>query len=150
MKILNKYTFLFLGIVLLGVLILFAIIPNFETQEFNPDYVENVSENRSTDTTINSNNQNTLEENLDSPTPIITETEKSEIEKLLINNEASIDINGYKSYLLIGSDERDENSSASRGFIEGKRADVIIIGLINETTENHYLLSIPRDTLILN
>ena len=150
MKILNKYTYLFLGIVLLGILILFAIIPNFETQEFNPDKVQNVSENLSTNTTINSNNENTLEENLDSTTPVISEAEKSEIEKLLINNEASIDINGYKSYLLIGSDERDENSSASRGFIEGKRADVIIIGLINETTDNHYLLSIPRDTLIMN
>ena len=150
MKILNKYTYLFLGIVLLGVLILFAIIPNFETQEFNPDKVQNVKENLSTNTTINSNSQNTLEENLDSTTPVITEAEKSEIEKLLINNEASIDINGYKSYLLIGSDERDENSSASRGFVEGERADVIIIGLINETTDNHYLLSIPRDTLIMN
>ena len=150
MKILNKYTYLFLGIVLLGIVILFAIIPNFETQEFNPDKVQNVSENLSTNTTINSNNQNTLEGNLDSTTPVITEAEKSEIEKLLINNEASIDINGFKSYLLIGSDERDENSSASRGFVEGKRADVIIIGLINETTDNHYLLSIPRDTLIMN
>ena len=47
-------------------------------------------------------------------------------------------------------DERNENSSASRGFVEGKRADVIIIGLINETNDNHYLLSIPRDTLIMN
>jgi LCP family protein required for cell wall assembly len=51
---------------------------------------------------------------------------------------------------LIGSDERDENSSESRGFVEGQRADVIIIGLIDETEGNHYLLSIPRDTLILN
>ena len=88
MKILNKYTYLFLGIVVLGVVILFTIIPNFETQEFNPDKVQNVSENLSTDTTINSNSQNTLEENLDSTTPVISEAEKSEIEKLLINNEA--------------------------------------------------------------
>ena len=56
----------------------------------------------------------------------------------------------YKTYLLIGSDERDENSSASRGFVEGQRADVIIVGLIDEDSDNHYLLSIPRDTLIVN
>ena len=87
MKILNKYTYLFLGIVLLGVVILFTIIPNFETQEFNPDKVQNISENLSTNTTINSNNQNKLEGNLNSPNPIITGAEKSEIEKLLINNE---------------------------------------------------------------
>ena len=148
MKILNKYTYLFLGIILLGILILFAIIPNFEKQEFNPDKVQNVSENLSANTTINSNNQNTSEGNMDSTTPVITEKEKSEIEKLLINNEAFININGFKSYLLIGTDERDENSSASRGFVEGKRADVIIVGLINETTDNHYLLSIPRLSLI--
>ena len=48
MKILNKYTYLFLGIVLLGIVILFAIIPNFETQEFNPDKVQNISENLTT------------------------------------------------------------------------------------------------------
>ena len=93
MKILNKYTYLFLGIILLGILILFAIIPNFETQEFNPDKVQNVSENLSANTTINSNNQNTSEGNMDSTTPVITEKEKSEIEKLLINNEAFININ---------------------------------------------------------
>ena len=153
MKILNRYTYLFLGIVLLGVLILFAIIPNFETQEFNPDKVQNFTENLSTDTTINSNKENILEGNLDLPPPEQTDPideELEEFEELLINNEAFIDISGFKSYLLIGSDERNENSSASRGFVEGKRADVIIIGLINETNDNHYLLSIPRDTLIMN
>ena len=150
MKILNKYTYLFLGIVMTGVLILYAIVPNFETQEFNPDKVEDISENLNTNTTINTNDENLLDESIDLPAPIVTGAEKSEIEKLLINNKATLDINGYNSYLLIGSDERDENSSASRGFIEGKRADVIIIGLINKTTDNHYLLSIPRDTLIMN
>ena len=39
---------------------------------------------------------------------------------------------------------------ASRGFVEGQRADVIIVGLIDEYSNNHYLLSIPRDTLIVN
>ena len=150
MKILNKYTYLFLGIVFIGILVLFAIIPNFETQEFNPDKVENISENLSTNTTIYTNNENTLDESPSSTTPVIAEVEKSEIEKLLINNKATFDIDGFNTYLLIGSDERDENSSASRGFADGKRADVIILGLINKTTDNHHLLSIPRDTLIIN
>ena len=126
MKILNKYTYLFLGIVFIGILVLFAIIPNFETQEFNPDKVENISENLSTNTTIYTNNENTLDESPSSTTPVIAEVEKSEIEKLLINNKATFDIDGFNTYLLIGSDERDENSSASRGFADGKRADVII------------------------
>jgi LCP family protein required for cell wall assembly len=150
MKTLNKYTYLFLGIMLLGLFILFAIVPNFETQEFNPDKVQDISENLGTNTTIYTNDENTLEESPDTTTPFITDPEKSDIEKLLINNKAAFDINGFNSYLLIGSDERDENSSSSRGFADGKRADVIIIGLISKTTDNHYLLSIPRDTLIMN
>lgn len=148
MKILNKYTYLFLILVLSAVIVIFAILPRFEKQEFNPDKVSNVSEGAVPTTTIASGN-NFEEENVEI-TPEIIDIEKSEIEKLLINNIATKDIDGYKSYLLIGSDERDENSSESRGFVEGQRADVIIVGLIDNTGNNNYLLSIPRDTLIIN
>ena len=37
-----------------------------------------------------------------------------------------------------------------RDSIDGKRADVIILGIINEENSNQYLLSIPRDLLIRN
>ena len=148
MKILNKYTYLFLILVLSAVIVIFAILPRFEKQEFNPDKISNISEGAVPTTTIASDN-NFEEENVEI-TPEIIDIEKSEIEKLLINNIATKVIDGYKSYLLIGSDERDENSSESRGFVDGQRADVIIVGLIDDTGNNNYLLSIPRDTLIIN
>ena len=149
MKALNKYTYLFIGLLVTAVLIVFTIIPRFEKQAFDPERVENISEGLTPTTSLLI--EENIEENETKPLkPEIIQIEKSEIEKLFINNNAKRDIEGYKSYLLIGSDERDENSSESRGFVEGQRADVIIIGLIDETESNHYLLSIPRDTLILN
>ena len=149
MKTLNKYTYLFIGLLVTAVLVIFAIVPRFEKQAFDPDRVENISQGL-TPTTSPLNEAN-IEENETKPLePEIIEIEKSEIEKLLLNNHAKNVIEGYKAYLLIGSDERDKNSSEERGFAEGQRADVIIIGLIDETENNHYLLSIPRDTLIVN
>lgn len=150
MKILNKYTYLLLGLIISAVLVLFAILPSFETQEFNPDKFENVSEGITSTTNPFTNDETSEENNISPPIPEITESEKSEIEKLLVNNKANIDIDGFNTYLLIGSDERNEDSSASRGSVDGQRADVIIVGLINKVTSNHFLLSIPRDTLIVN
>ena len=150
MNILNKYTYLLLGILFLAALVIFTILPSFETQEFNPDRVENLSEVTTNTTKPIESNETSEENNTTKPIPEITESEQSEIEKLLVHNKAKSDINGFKAYLLIGSDERDDNSSASRGFVEGQRADVIIVGLINEVTSNHFLLSVPRDTLIVN
>ena len=149
MKTLNKYTYLFIGVLVTAVLVVFAIVPRFEKQAFDPDRVENISQGL-TPTTSPLNEEN-IEENETKPLePEIIQIEKSEIEKLLLNNRAKNVIEGYKAYLLIGSDERDKNSSEARGFVEGQRADVIIIGLIDETESKHYLLSIPRDTLIVN
>ncbi|MCH1416338.1 MAG: LCP family protein [Gammaproteobacteria bacterium] len=128
-----------------------AIIPRFETQEFDPDRIEEISEGVTTTTQSSGTSENNNQSNNSpSTTSEISEIEKTEIEKLLINNNADLIIDTYKTYLLIGSDERSDNSSASRGFIEGQRADVIIIGLIDDNSNNHHLLSIPRDTLIIN
>ena len=151
MKILNKYTYLLIGILGLISIVLLAVMPRFETQEFDPDRIEEISEGVTTTTqsseTSETNNQ---ENNSPSTTSEISEIEKTEIEKLLINNNADLIIDNYKTYLLIGSDERSDNSSVSRGFVEGQRADVIIIGLIDDNSNNHHLLSIPRDILIIN
>ena len=149
MKTLNKYTYLFIGLLVTAVLVIFAIIPRFEKQAFDPDRVENISQGL-TPTTSPLNEANTDGNETKPLAPEIIQIEKSEIEKLLLNNHAKNVIEGYKAYLLIGSDERDKNSSEARGFVEGQRADVIIIGLIDETESKHYLLSIPRDTLIVN
>ena len=43
MKILNKYTYLFVGLIASASLILLIVLPRFETQEFNPERVENIS-----------------------------------------------------------------------------------------------------------
>ena len=151
MKILNKYTYLLIGILILISIVVSAIIPRFETQEFDPDRIEEISEGVTTTTQSSGTSENNNQSNNSpSTTSEISEIEKTEIEKLLINNNADLIIDNYKTYLLIGSDERSDNSSASRGFVEGQRADVIIIGLIDDNSNNHHLLSIPRDTLIIN
>ncbi len=36
------------------------------------------------------------------------------------------------AYLIIGSDERSLNSSSARGYVQGSRADVILLGILNE------------------
>ena len=151
MKILNKYTYLFIGVLLTSALVVLTIIPRFETQEFNPQRVEDISQGLTTTTssaseTLDSNSENQTTSTL----PEINESEQSEIEKLLVNNVATAKIANYKSYLLIGSDERSQDSSSSRGFVDGQRSDVIIVGLIDEISNNHYLLSIPRDILVVN
>jgi len=151
MKILNKYTYLFVGVLLTSALVVLTIIPRFETQEFNPQRVEDISQGLTTTTssaseTLDSNTENQTTSTL----PEINESEQSEIEKLLVNNAATAKIANYKSYLLIGSDERSQDSSSSRGFVDGQRSDVIIVGLIDEISNNHYLLSIPRDILVVN
>lgn len=151
MKILNKYTYLFVGVLLTSALVVLTIIPRFETQEFDPQRVEDISQGLTTTTssaseTLDSNSENQTTSTL----PEINESEQSEIEKLLVNNVATAKIANYKSYLLIGSDERSQDSSSSRGFVDGQRSDVIIVGLIDEISNNHYLLSIPRDILVIN
>ena len=151
MKILNKYTYLFIGVLLTSAIVVLTIIPRFETQEFNPQRVEDISQGLTTTTssaseTLDSNSENQTTSTL----PEINESEQSEIEKLLVNNVATAKIANYKSYLLIGSDERSQDSSSSRGFVDGQRSDVIIVGLIDEISNNHYLLSIPRDILVVN
>jgi len=150
MKLLNKYTYLFIGILALVLIAVFTIIPRFQTQEFDPDRVVEISEGVTTTTATQSPENNNQTNQTPPTTSEISEIEKTEIEKLLLNNKAEFKIDNYKTYLLIGSDERDENSSASRGFVDGQRADVIIIGLINNSSNDHHLLSIPRDTLIIN
>lgn len=151
MKILNKYTYLFIGVLLTSAIVVLTIIPRFETQEFNPQRVEDISQGLTTTTSSASETLDSITENQTTSTlPEINESEQSEIEKLLVNNVATAKIANYKSYLLIGSDERSQDSSSSRGFVDGQRSDVIIVGLIDEISNNHYLLSIPRDILVVN
>lgn len=140
-------------LVTVAVLVFIFLVPNFEREEFDKDKVEDISQGITTTSEVqqdsnndeinDNNSQNQIEE------LIISENEKSEIEKLLINNEGDLNLD-ISAYLIIGSDERSLNSSADRGYVQGSRADVILLGVINEDSKNNHLISIPRDLLIIN
>ena len=143
----NRYIILFVILTMVGVSA-FMLFPNFQTQEFNQNVVENIMDGVTT-TSIgensDSNNSNNKEENTVTEIPIKNDPE---IENLLNLNQ-TLDIkDNITSYLLIGSDKRSDESED--GYIEGQRADVIILGFFNETLNKNALISIPRDTLVTN
>ena len=146
---------LILGGVLISIsaLVFIFLVPNFEREEFDKDKIENISQGitttsidqqESSNEQSNEDNSNNEKNELD-----ITDSEKSEIEKLLINNKSEFNLD-LNAYLIIGSDERSLSSSESRGFVQGSRADVILLGILNNNSKNNHLISIPRDLLIIN
>ena len=153
MKLLNKYTYLFLGILIVSVTVILNFIPNLETEEFDQAVIDNIIEGVTTTTVVTSGNDN-LNENIQSSEEfdqlVLSEEQISDIDKILTNNNFDDVINDFDTYLLIGSDERSEEIALTRGQITGKRADVIILGLVNKNTQQITLLSIPRDLLIKN
>ena len=140
-------------LVIVAALVFIFLVPNFEREEFDIDKIENISQGITTTSEVQqeSNNDETNDNNLQNQDEglVITENEKSEIEKLLINNEGDLNLD-ISAYLIIGSDERSLNSSAARGFVQGSRADVILLGILNDDSKNNHLISIPRDLLIIN
>ena len=128
MKILNKYTYLFLGILLVSAIVILNFIPNLETEEFDQEVIDDIIEGVTTTTLPSSNNN--LNENIESSEQfdqlVLTEEQISDIDKILTNNNFDDVINDFDTYLLIGSDERSEEIALTRGQITGKRADVII------------------------
>lgn len=136
-------------ILLLSIIVYIFLVPNFETVEFNQEVVDNIAEGITT--TIPGGQNNEIETQDNTEIPIVLEKEDPiVIQDFLLNSFANSDLDNFDTYLLIGSDERNENSSLSRGFVEGARADVIILGLFKKDSDEMYLLSIPRDTLIQN
>ncbi len=126
----------------------YMLFPNFQTQEFDQSVVENimdgvtttsVSENSDSNNTINQEENNVIESPIES---------EPEIENLLNLNQTLVIKDNITSYLLIGSDKRSDKNED--GYIEGQRADVIILGFFNETINKNALISIPRDTLVTN
>ena len=157
MKIFNKYTYLFLGLIVVAAIVILNFIPNLETEEFDQQVIDNIIEGvttttgptqneneevvSSSDATINTEN----EENI-----IITEEDLPKIGDLLKFNEVDKEITNFDAYLLIGSDERSVEIAQTRGSIQGKRADVIILGLVEKSTKEMTIISFPRDLLIQN
>ena len=151
-KYLNKYTYLLIGLIVLIITSIYIIIPNFQTEEFSQEVIENIIEGVTT-TSIQDNEQEIQSE--ESSNPSFEELEISieqtnEITKNFNVFTASEDIKGFDTYLLIGSDERSEEIINTRGKVFGKRADVIILGMVNQTTKETTLLSFPRDLLVVN
>ena len=126
----------------------YMLFPSFQTQEFDQSVVENIMDGvTTTSVSENSDSNNTInqEENTVIEIPIKGEPE---IENLLTLNQTLAIKDNITSYLLIGSDKRSDESED--GYIEGQRADVIILGFFNETINKNALISIPRDTLVTN
>jgi len=149
----KRYIILFAVIFAIGALAYSLLIPSFETTEFDPDVIEDISRGITTTTTTSEVNNNedpqevNNEEVIQEPIEIVDEDTAQQLIKYTV---AETSLEYFTTYLIIGSDERTSNSSASRGYVDGKRADVIILGIINEENSNQYLLSIPRDLLIRN
>ena len=149
----NRYAFLFVVIFAIGISTYFIFIPSFETTEFDTEIVEDISKGiTTTSTTTKNSNDQTNDVTVDETTSdeSIKIPDQNTVNNLIKFNNADEKIENFTSYLIIGSDKRTTNSSASRGYVSGQRADVIILGLISNTSPDQYLLSIPRDLLIKN
>ena len=153
MNILNKYTYLFLGLLGIAGIVILVFLPNLETEEFSQDVIDDIIEGVTTTSILEADtNEVSIDESLANfeDELIISIQDKSQIEEKLLFNNFEKEIDSFDTYLLIGSDERSEKIAETRGEIEGKRADVIILGLVEKGTEEITLLSFPRDLLIEN
>ena len=89
-KYLNKYTYLLIGLIVLIVSSVLFIIPNFETEEFSQEVIEDIVEGITTTTVINTIQED--ESNISSQEVFkeedlqITEEEKVAIKDILIHN----------------------------------------------------------------
>ena len=154
MKIFNKYTYLFLGLLIVAAIVVINFIPDLETEDFDQEVIDNIIEGVTT-TTEPLQNQEIISseqatEYIEEEEIIIAEEDLPKIEDLLKFNQFEEEINNFDAYLLIGSDERSAEIAETRGKIQGKRADVIILGLVEKSTKDMTLISFPRDLLIKN
>ena len=149
----KRYLLLFIVIFAIGALAYSFLVPSFETTDFDPDVIEDISKGITTTSTTSevNNNEDTQEESneevIENQIEIVDNDTAQELIKFTVANTS---LENFTTYLIIGSDERTANSSASRGYVDGQRADVIILGIINEANSEKYLLSIPRDLLVKN
>ena len=153
MNILNKYTYLFLGLLGIAGIVILVFLPNLETEEFSQDVIDDIIEGVTTTSILEADtDEASVDESLANVEDelIISIQDKSQIEEMLLYINFEKEINSFDTYLLIGSDERSEKIAETRGEIEGKRADVIILGLVEKGTDEITLLSFPRDLLIQN
>ena len=89
MKIFNKYTYLFLGLISIGAIVILVFLPNLETEEFSQEVIDDIVDGVTTTTLLEPENNNLSEvqatENFENQL-IITTEDKSQIEELLLYN----------------------------------------------------------------
>ncbi len=137
--------FIILAISGIGVL-LYNLIPQFETTEFDKERILDISEGATTTSVLPDTSTTIIDNEFDDSIQIVP----SKLETLLENNNTENISEYFETYLLIGTDRRSENSSLSRGFVAGQRSDVIILALINKANSEVSLVSLPRDLLVQN
>jgi LCP family protein required for cell wall assembly len=144
MKI-NKQTILFLILIFIAIAS-YLIFPQFEREDFSTENVEEISSGiKKASTTTTSISEEVGQEN---NTPEEQEIfEESIYDTLLINNKTTRIDEIFNAYLIIGSDQRSKTTSLNRGFVEGSRADVIMIVLLDKNSVPS-IVSLPRDLLI--
>ena len=118
MKNRNLYLGIFISLISVGGFLIYNLIPQFETTEFDQESIVQISEG-STTTSIQTNESTTT------TTPSlenegIIQIQQSELDILLENNTTENISEYFETYLLIGSDRRSENSSLARGFVQGQ------------------------------
>ena len=154
MSIFNKYTSLFIIVIGIAAISIYILLPNFETEEFDLDVIDNIIDGVTTTSlpveTLTVQDGDSDQKDIQETPLVITQQEVGRIEKILENNKFESEITNFEAYLLIGSDERSDKTAQTRGFVSGKRADVIILGLVNKENGKITLLSFPRDLLIKN
>ena len=124
MKIFNKYTYLFLGLLIVAAIVVINFIPDLETEDFDQEVIDNIIEGVTT-TTEPLQNQEIISseqatEYIEDEEIIIAEEDLPKIEDLLKFNQFEEEINNFDAYLLIGSDERSAEIAETRGKIQGK------------------------------
>jgi len=151
-KYLNRYTYVLLGLIILIIIGIFIIIPNFQTEEFSQEVIKDIIDGVTTTSMQNNNEESQTQEVSESAEDVIviSKEQQNELNKKFTAFSANKDITGFDTYLLIGSDERSDETINTRGQVFGKRADVIILGMVNQVTKETTLLSFPRDLLIMN
>ena len=119
----KRYLLLFIVIFAIGALAYSFLIPSFETTDFDPDVIDDISKGiTTTSTTSEVNNDEdsqevSNEEVIEEPIKIVDEGTAQELIKFTV---ADTSLENFTTYLIIGSDERTANSSASRGYVDGQ------------------------------
>ena len=102
-------SFLFLGLIGIGAIVLLVFLPNLETEEFSQEVIDDIVDGVTTTTLLEPEDNNSSKvqatENLENQL-IISTKDKSQIEEILLYNNFEEELDNFDAYLLIGSDER--------------------------------------------